>query len=161
MENEIKELQLASFRLDDKLFALDIIRIREIVLPHKISALPKASRLLDGMINLRGAVIPVMNLRTRFDMPPLKSSAGKLMIVSLSGRPVALAVDDVDEVLNVQVKSIVPPPDMADGVGSEYLVGVCLCNENLYMIMNIDALFTPAEHRELARFSGELQNARI
>ena len=159
MDKDIKELQLASFRLDDKLFALDIIRIREIVLPHKISALPRVSKLLDGMINLRGVVIPVMNLRNRFDMPPLFGSAGKLMIVSICGRPVALAVDDVDEVLTVQVKDIVPPPDMVEGVGAECLVGVCLSNETLYMILNIDALFTVSEQFELVRFSGEMQNA--
>jgi len=161
LDNEIKELQLASFRLEDKLFALDIIRIREILLPYKISAMPRASKLLDGMINLRGVVIPVMNLRNRFDMPPLFGYSGKLMIVSIAGRPVALAVDDVDEVLTIQIKDIVPPPDMVDGVGSEYLVGVCLSNETLYMILNIDALFTPAEHRELLRFSGESQHGKI
>ncbi len=161
MDTDIRELQLASFMLDDKLFALDIIRIREIVLPHRISQLPRASRMLDGMINLRGVVIPVMNLRNRFDMPPLSGSAGKLMIVSIAGRPVALAVDDIDEVLTVQVKDIVPPPDMVEGVGSEYLVGVCLSNELLYMILDIDSLFTPAEQREIVRFAGDLQNGKI
>ena len=159
METEILELQMASFRLGDKLFAIDIMRIREIVLPHRISALPRASKILDGMINLRGVVIPVMNLRSRFDMPVLFSSAGKLMIVSIAGRPVALAVDDVDEVLEVKVKNIVQAPDMIGEVWAEYLIGVCLDSDNLYMILNIDALFTPAEHRELGRFAGEFQHA--
>lgn len=161
MDAAQQELQLASFRLGDTLFAIDIMRIREILLPQRIAGLPKASRLLDGMINLRGAVIPVMNLRNRFDMPPRFGGAGKLMIVSVCGRPVALDVDEVDEVLTVASKDIAPPPDMVDGVGAEYLIGVVLNNDNLYMILNIDALFSRSEQRELIHFSGERRHDEL
>ena len=154
----LQELQLASFCLGESRFCVDIMRIREILLPQQICAMPRASRLLSGMINLRGAVVPVVSLRSRFDMEPSATVGGKLMIMSVGGRLVALAVDDVEEVLTVQVRDIVPPPEMADGVGGEYLVGVCLCNALMYLILDIDALFTPAEKRELGRFSGELSH---
>ena len=139
------ELQLAGFRLGDNLFAVDIMRIKEIVLPQRLSGMPLAASTLEGMINLRGAVIPVLNLRARFGMPPHPGRAGKLMIVSLAGRPVALAVDEVEDVITVPVRELTPPPDMIDGVGAEYLVAVCLYNGELYMVLNIDALLRPAD----------------
>jgi len=104
------ELQLAGFRLGDNLFAVDIMRIKEIVLPQRLSGMPLAASTLEGMINLRGAVIPVLNLRARFGMPPNPGGAGKLMIVSLAGRPVALAVDEVEDVITVPVRELTPPP---------------------------------------------------
>ena len=154
-EGTVQDVQLASFRLGNNLFVVDIMRIREVLLPQPLCGMPRVSQVLEGMINLRGVVIPVVNLRSRFGMEPRFGGTGKLMIVSVGGRLVALAVDDVDEVLNVPVRDIVPPPDMADGVGGEYLVGVCLCDSSLYLILDIDALFTPAERRELGRLSGE------
>jgi len=142
------ELQLAGFRLGDNLFAVDIMRIKEIVLPQRLSGMPLAASAIDGMINLRGTVIPVLNLRTRLGMPPNPGGAGKLMIVSLAGRLVALAVDEVEDVITVPVRDLMPPPDMIDGVGAEYLVAVCLYNGELYMVLNIDALLKPADlHR--------------
>lgn len=150
----MQELQLASFRLGGNRFAVDIMRIKEIVLPQPLTAMPRSSRTLDGLINLRGSVIPVVNLRARFDMEPRLGGAGKLMIVSVGGQPVALDVDDLEEVLTIPVHAIVPPPEMSDGVGGEYLIGVCISNGVMYLILDIDALFTPAERRELRTFAG-------
>lgn len=150
----MQELQLASFRLGNNHFAVDIMRIREIVLPQPLFGMPRTSPVLEGIINLRGTVIPVVNLRSRFEMELRFGGAGKLMIVSVGGRPVALAVDDVEEVLTVPVRDIVPPPDMVEGVGGEFLIGVCLADTVMYLVLDIDALFTPAEKRELGSFQG-------
>ena len=150
----MQELQLASFRLGENRFAVDIMRIKEILLPQVLCAMPRASRMLEGLINLRGTVIPVVNLRSRFEMEPRFGGAGKLMIVSVAGRPVALAVDDVEEVVTVPVQAIVPPPTLSDVIGADYLLGVCLCQSVMYLILDIDALFTPVERLELGSFSG-------
>lgn len=141
MGNATPDIQLACFRLGENLFAVDIMRIREIILPQKLSALPGGSQLLDGVINLRGAVIPVMNLRKRFAMPEADDgTTGKLLIVSLARQALALAVDNVMEVITVPAGEIKPPPDTADGVGMEYLLGVCLSDERVFMILDIDSL---------------------
>ncbi|MFA6823615.1 MAG: chemotaxis protein CheW [Geobacter sp.] len=157
-EATVQELQLASFRLGDNHLAVDIMRIREIMLPQPLAGMPRPSQVLEGMINLRGTVIPVVNLRSRFGMEPRFGGAGKLMIISVAGRLVALAVDDVEEVISVPVHAIVPPPELVEGVGGEYLVGVCLVNALLYLILDIDTLFTPAERRELGRVAGDLHH---
>ena len=144
METGIQELQLAGFLMGDNLFAIDIMRIKEIVIPQKLAGFPLQNSTLDGMINLRGQVIPVMNLRARFGLPPRPGGPGKLMIVSVAGRQVALAVDDLDEVVTVPVRHLTPPPDMVEGIGAEFLIAVCLCNERLYLVLDIDTLFAPS-----------------
>lgn len=146
MEAELNEIQLACFSLGDKLFAVDIMRIREILLPQKLACLPRDSNLLDGVINLRGNVIPVMNMRKRFEMPAEGAvKNGKLLIVSLAKQLLALVVDDVMEVITVQIKDITPPILTASDVGMEFLVGVCLSNDRVFMILNLDALLAPQD----------------
>ncbi len=141
MENVFEDIQLACFSLGEKLFAVDIMRIKEILLPQKLSSLPRSSDLLDGVINLRGNVIPVMNLRKRFFMPAeVSDKAGKLLIVNLAGQILAIMVDDVLEVITVPADDIKPPIQMVTGVGMEFLLGVCLSNEQVYMILDIDSL---------------------
>lgn len=141
MDSGIKEIQLASFSLGDKLFAVDIMRIREILSPQKISSLPRASDILDGVINLRGSIVPVMNMRTRFHMPAKNDEKpGKLLILSLARQALALMVDDVLEVITVPVGDIKPGINSVADTGMEYVLGVCLSNEKVYMILDIDSL---------------------
>ena len=151
MKKELQDIQLACFCLEDNLFAVDIMRIKEIIQPQKLSSLPRSSLLLEGVLNLRGIVIPVMNLRKLFGMPPLASGkSGKLLIVNLSRQQMlALAVDDVMEVITIPAREIKPLPDVNEGVGVEYLLGLCLSDERVFMILNIDALVCPADYREI------------
>ncbi|HEY4745005.1 MAG TPA: chemotaxis protein CheW [Desulfuromonadaceae bacterium] len=154
MTRELSDLQLTCFNLGDNLFCVDIMRIKEIVLPQKLHSLPRASQLLEGVINLRGTVIPVMDLRKRFDMPPLDGDKnGKLLIVSFHRQQVALVVDDVMEVITVTARDIKPPPDVAEGIGAEYLLGVCLSEDRVFMLLDIDTLLGPADYREIARLT--------
>jgi purine-binding chemotaxis protein CheW len=152
MGSENSEIQLACFSLGENLFAVDIMRIREIVLPQKLSILPGASQILEGVINLRGAVIPVMNMRRRFGMPDEDlCTTGKLLVVSLARQTLALAVDTVMEVITVPAKEIKPPLDAVDYVGIEHLLGVCLSGERVFMILDIDSLLGQLEKKDIVR----------
>src|ERR1035438_10122436 len=102
MKKDVQNIQLACFSLGDRRFAVDIMRIKEIIPPQKLTGLPRDSDLLEGFINLRGAVIPVMDMRKRFDMPKADERiTGRLLIVSLQRQMLALAVDEVMEVITV------------------------------------------------------------
>jgi len=165
MDAELSEIQLACFTLGDKLFAVDIMRIREILLPQKLASLPRTSNILDGVINLRGNVIPVMNLRKRFQMPAESSEKnGKLLIVSLANQLLALMVDDVMEVITVPVKDITPPMQTVSDVGMEFVVGVCLSGDRVFMILNIDALLAhqdfPGSDRQAQRSNSAESNPK-
>jgi purine-binding chemotaxis protein CheW len=152
MGSENSDIQLACFSLGENLFAVDIMRIREIILPQKLSVLPGASQILEGVINLRGVVIPVMNMRKRFGMSDeVLCTTGKLLIVSLARQTLALAVDTVMEVITVPVREIKPALDAVDYVGIEHLLGVCLSGERVFMILDVDSLLGQLEKKDVAR----------
>jgi purine-binding chemotaxis protein CheW len=143
MNSDIREIQVACFSLKDDLYAVDIMRIREIIRPQKLTPLPQAPPFVDGIINLRGVVIPVVDLRKRFNMEARDVSAStRLLIVKLSAQILGLVVDDVKEVITVPIKDIKPPPAVSEGDGVNQLLGVCLAGENMVMLLDIDRLLT-------------------
>ena len=146
----IEELQFTIFRLDKILFAVDIMRIQEIVQPREISSLPYHSDYLDGLIRLRNSIIPVFNLRRRFGMPDFMNAVDtKLIIVKLSGIVMALSVDDVYEVVTVPVNSIQPSPAI-NAKGAECVLGLSLgLHRQVYMILNLDRLIGQTEQLDI------------
>jgi len=153
MNSDVREIQVACFRLQDDLYAVDIMRIKEIIRPQKLTPLPQAPSFIDGIINLRGAVIPVVDLRKRFGMPARElTMATRLLIVRLSGQTLGLVVDDVTEVVTIPVTDIKPPPAVSDGLIVNHLLGVCLSGDNLVMLLDIDRLLTTNEVSALGDF---------
>jgi purine-binding chemotaxis protein CheW len=154
MKSDIKDIQVACFRLNDDLYAVDIMRIKEIIRPQKLTPLPQAPAFIEGIINLRGAVIPVVDLRTRFGMPPLElTAATRLLIVGMAAQTIGLVVDDVTEVITVPVKDIKPPPLVSDRAISNHLLGVCLAGDGMVMLLDIDRLLTKSEISALGDFT--------
>lgn len=140
MSGDLQEIKLACVRLGGSLFGVDIMRIREIILPRQLSPLPTPSAYLAGAISLRGAVILVMNLARRLGIASSGSKEeARLLIVKYAEMVLALAVDQVEEVISVAVDQIKPPPEI-DGSGYEAVLGVCLKGESVVMILDIDAL---------------------
>jgi purine-binding chemotaxis protein CheW len=155
MVSDISEIQVACFRLGEDIYAVDIMRIKEIIRPQKLTTLPKAPSFVEGVLNLRGAVIPVIDLRKRFDMPAREiDQSRRLLIVSVGRHALGIVVDEVTEVITVPVADIKPPPQVARGGSSEYLVGVCLGHDSLIMLLNPDRLLTGRETAELGRLEG-------
>jgi len=149
MKKDLQNIQLACFSLGDRFFAVDIMRIKEIIPPQKLTGLPRDTDLLEGVINLRGAVIPVMDMRNRFGMPKADERIrGRLLIVSLQRQMLALAIDEVLEVITVPVGELKPAPDVAEGNGMEYVLGICFSREQMFMILDIDSLLHPSDVRQ-------------
>lgn len=158
MDGDIREIQMACFRIGDDIYAVDIMRIKEIIRPQKITVLPKAPQFVEGVLNLRGTVIPIIDLRKRFDMPQREIDQNRrLLIITLAGCIMGMAVDEVTEVITVPVANIKPPPQITQGVDAEYLVGVCLAQDSLIMLLNPDRLLTGRETAELGALEAEAQ----
>ena len=150
MNTDIHEIQIACFRLGEDLYAADIMRIKEIIRPQKLTSLPKSPAFVEGVLNLRGTVIPVIDLRKRFDFPVASHDKNtRLLIVAVGRQLLGLEVDEVTEVLTLHVKDIKPPPQVVNGVSAEYLVGVCLVKDLLIMLLNLDKILTDRESSEL------------
>ena len=105
-----REVQLACFCLGEEYYAINIMKIREIIRPLRITPVPKAPDFVDGVINLRGIIIPVIDMRARFGLESRDGDENERMIVvSVESRLVALVVDSISEVMRVVVGEIQPP----------------------------------------------------
>jgi purine-binding chemotaxis protein CheW len=150
MTEDFQEIKLVCFRLGRDMYAADIMRVKEIIKPLPMAGLPDAPDFIEGVINLRGSVIPVLSLRKRFRLEePVTDNDVRLLIVSLAGQAFALVVDDVTEVISIPVKDLRPSPHFEDKVGSEHLVAVCLVSGSLVMLLNIDSILRPNEVEEV------------
>jgi purine-binding chemotaxis protein CheW len=164
VKQELVEIQVACLRMGDGLYAVDIMRIKEIIRLPKLAPLPRALPFVEGVINLRGTVIPVVDLRKRFGLQPAENSDNsRLLILSVAGQPLGLIVDEVTEMITVPVKDLKPPPRGVRLAGGEYMVGLCLVQEVPVMLLDIDALLTFKEKAQLGYLTpeeGETYNQR-
>lgn len=149
-EKTDSQLKLAGFYVGPGLYGIDIMRIKEVVQarPYPVRPVPHAPRLIEGVISLRGVVIPVMDLRKRFSTEIVEDEASvrlnKLIIVSVRGRIVGLRVDRVLGELRVQHDDIRPAPSMlspeGDGAPDGFFSGVCESGDDVVFILNLEGL---------------------
>jgi len=132
-------LQLVSFTLGKEEYAVDILRVQEINRMVEITSIPNAPFYIEGVINLRGKVIPVVNLRKKFGFDSKEmDSHSRIMVVDV-GRTVGLVVDSVSEVLRLSSDTIEPPPSMTSNNGSsEYILGVGKLEDRLLILLDIE-----------------------
>jgi purine-binding chemotaxis protein CheW len=133
--------QYLTFRLADEEYGLEILRVQEIKGYSKVTPLPNTPPEVKGVMNLRGAVVPILDLRTRFGLPAAEYTRFTVIIVVTVGpKVVGLVVDGVSDVLNVGAKEAVPTPDLGSGVDTSFMTGMAHAGERLVTLLNIDRL---------------------
>ncbi|MBE0500592.1 MAG: purine-binding chemotaxis protein CheW [Desulfuromonadales bacterium] len=143
-------IQLACFRVGDQMYSLDILRIKEVIRPLRITPVPKAPIFIEGVINLRGVVLPVVDLRKRFEQPVGRAdSKTRILICVLSGKMIGLIVDEVVEVKSFTRSEIQQAPRFIKGLDTDYFLGVCQRNDELVMIMNLEKILSTDEKIDL------------
>jgi len=148
--DSIALIQLATFFVGGEEYALDIMRIKEIIHPLRITSVPKVPLFIEGVIELRGAIIPIVDLRKRFDLPMTPSTRStKYIIVGIEGKIVGLVVDGVGEVLRI-ARSEVRPTEMLDGDAGQYFQGVCHHGGRIIFVIDIDRVLSSQEKISLA-----------
>lgn len=141
-------LKLAGFFVGDGLYGIDIMRIKEVLQarPYPIRPVPLAPKIIEGVIQLRGVVIPVIDLRKRFEVEydTSEDRLNKLIIVSVRGRIVGLRVDKVLGELRVPSDAMRPAPSMLDGDGASesFFAGVCKVGEEMVFVLNLEGLIS-------------------
>ncbi|WP_447977018.1 chemotaxis protein CheW [Candidatus Nitrospira bockiana] len=142
--------QLVTCCLDEEEFAVDILSVQEINRMVEITRVPKAPAFVEGVINLRGRIIPVLNLRRRFGMAEASRTArSRIVVVNVKGRTVGLIVDSVSEVLQISKDAIEPPPSLETAIGAEFIQGVGRIKDRLLILIDLHNLLTPGEHGAL------------
>ena len=138
-----------SFRLAEEEYAIQVVKVREIVKLQHITSVPETPPELKGVINLRGKVIPVVDLRLRFGLSEKEYDSRTCIIVVDLGRsaagPVGVIVDEVSEVLTLQETAIQNMPDFGIGVETPYLLGMAKVRDEVKILLDIDEALTAAD----------------
>lgn len=144
-------IQLVTFKLGGEEFGVDILKVQEIIRMMPITKVPNAPVFVEGVINLRGKVIPVIDMRKRFGMSKTDyNNETRIEVMDLQGQIVGFVVDAVREVLRIKESTIEPPPAVVAGIGSEYMRGVGKLNDRLLILLDLDKLLSESEMENLS-----------
>ena len=135
-------IQLVGFRLDNEDYAIAITKIQEIILMKPITRIPQVPDFIEGLINLRGSVIPIVNLRKRFGLPAREvDDETRTIVVNIHDKTVGCIVDAVTQVMRINRDQIQPPPLSVLAVAHQYIAGLARLEDRLLIILDIERLF--------------------
>ncbi|MDX9715089.1 MAG: chemotaxis protein CheW [Dissulfurispiraceae bacterium] len=134
-------LQLVTFTLGSEEYAVDILRVQEINRMKEITRVPNSPAYVEGVVNLRGKVIPVVSLRMKFGLPEKENDEqARIMIMEIVGITMGLIVDSVSEVLRIPASIVEPPPPMATSISAEFIKGIAKLEDRLIILLDMDRL---------------------
>lgn len=134
-------LQLVSFKIDSEEYGIDILKVQEINRMPDITKVPQAPHYVDGVINLRGKVIPIINTRRKFNIAEKESDKDtRIVVVDIKGEVIGLVVDSVNEVLRIPHSIVEPPPNVTIDSGADYITGVARLDDRLLILLDLARL---------------------
>ncbi len=146
--------QFVTFTLGDEEYGISIIRVQEIIRYQPPTRVPQTSECLEGVLNLRGRVIPVVNLRHRFGLCENEHDrATRIVVVEVDQQVIGLVVDSVREVRNIEKERIDPPPPMGTAIDSKFIHGMGKLEDQLVILLVIDEIFDPNERMHMAEIA--------
>ncbi|MEJ5350714.1 MAG: chemotaxis protein CheW [Melioribacteraceae bacterium] len=156
-KNETAEiLQLVGFKIADEEYAVDILMVQEIIRMMQVTKVPNAPDFVDGVINLRGRIIPVIDLRSKLGLPRKEVDKDKrIIVVEVSGKTVGFIVDAVTEVLRIPASITEPPPDLVTNVNSEFIKAVGKLEDRLLILIDLEKILSSNEKLELSAINQE------
>lgn len=152
-----EDKQLVIFKLGEEEFGVDILKVSEIEkLDQGVTRVPKAPQFVEGVINLRGEIIPIIDLRKRFGLVAREIGFdSRVMIVEVNGNRVGMMVDSVMEVTRINSASIETAPAITKGVDSYYLNGVAKIGDRLIILLDLERALSDEESSELGKLKTE------
>ena len=150
-ENENEQInQYLTFRLDDEFFAVDVNHVREVLDWTSITVVPRAPEYMRGVINVRGSVVPVADLRLKFGMPETLKTINTRVIVmelSLDGELTTMGTmaDAVHEVIELEPENIEKPPKVGSRWKTEFILGIGKSNDRFIIILDMERIFSSSE----------------
>ncbi|MBP7603947.1 MAG: purine-binding chemotaxis protein CheW [Spirochaetes bacterium] len=139
-------MQIVCFKVGKEEYGIDILRVQEILKLPKITRLPKSADFIMGVMDLRGKVIPIIDLSRRFRIENGGAGEGKrAIVVDIRNKRVGLAIDSVSHVVKVEGKDIEPPPPIVKGISGRYIVGIAKLAEGFVIVLDIEQILTAEE----------------
>ncbi len=144
-------LQLVTFSIGEEEFGVNILKVQEIIRTMEITKVPRAPEFVEGVINLRGKVIPIIDLRRRFGLAPKAHDKNtRIIVIEINNVSVGFVVDAVSEVLRIPASTVEPPPPVVAGVESDYISGVGQLQDRLLIMLDLDKLLSSEDMEMLS-----------
>lgn len=142
-------IQLVSFSLDNEEYGVDVLKVREIIRMPSITRVPNTPQYVEGVINLRGKVIPIINMRRRFVLQELDyDKQTRIMVMDVEGELMGFIVDSVSEVIRISSSEIQPSPAVVtSGIDQECIAGVINQAERLLVLLDLQKMFSQDERQ--------------
>jgi len=153
-----EEMQMVVFKLKQQdmvsEYGVSVTTVQEIIPMTPPTKLPQTPDFIEGIINLRGRVIPIIDLKKRFNMGTSELTAeSRSVVVEVGGKTVGIIVDEVSEVMRLPLDNIEPPPAVMGAIASEYITGVGKLDNRLLILLDMDKIFNEGERTELYDFA--------
>jgi purine-binding chemotaxis protein CheW len=145
--------QIVGFRVGKENFGVPIGIVHEIVRMMEITVVPDAPTFIEGVINLRGRIIPVVDLRKRFAEQPQESRRNRILVAEIDGHHIGLVVDSASEVLKLNSDSIDPPPSIFEHGDLNYVTGVGKLNGKLVILIDLAKIMQVGDLRRISDFA--------
>jgi purine-binding chemotaxis protein CheW len=146
------QLQIVGFRVGAETFGIAIESVHEIVRMPQITQIPEAPAHVEGVINLRGRIIPVIDLRKRFGERQITANKkNRIVVAEVSGKMAGLIVDSANEVLKIAASEVEPPPNVFEEGDVQYVTGIGRWRERLIILVDLDKVLQRGELRRLGR----------
>lgn len=143
-------IQLVGFKLGNEEFAVDISKVQEINRIMNITKIPNSQEFIEGVVNLRGKIVPIMSLRERLGMDKKENDAHtKIIVTEVGGTLIGFIVDEVTEVLRIAHAIIENTPSIVSGIESELIYGVAKLDDRLLILLNLERVCKPQEIESL------------
>lgn len=142
----VPQLQIVIFRLGTEEFGLDVFSVHEILRYQEVRPVPRAPEFVEGVIDVRKRLIPVVDLRKRFEVPAEGTDGEtRIMLVDFGGERLGLIVDAVTEVVRISETSVSPSPSYFRGLAAEYIRGIARVEERLVILLEIERVLSSEE----------------
>lgn len=147
----VPQVQIVTFRVGGEEFGLDVFQVHEILRYEPPTAMPRAPEFVEGVLDVRGTLVPVVDLRRRFETPEVRTDDDtRIVVVEHGGERLGLVVDSVTEVLRAPETAISPPPSYIRGLAAEFVRGIVRLGDRLVILMDLDRILTSQERIALA-----------
>ena len=147
----VPQVQLVTFRVGGDEFGLDVFSVHEILSYQQPTAMPRAPEFVEGVLDVRGTLVPIVDLRRRFETPRVVYDQDtRIVLVDFGGERLGLVVDSVTEVLRAPETAVSPPPAYIRGLAAEFVRGIVRVGERLVVLVDLDRILSSEERIALA-----------
>lgn len=144
-ESVAPSMQIVCFNVGKEEYGIEILKVQEILKLPEVTPLPKSAEYILGVIDLRGKVIPIIDLGVRFGISEKSAQNKRAIVVDIKGKRMGLAIDQVSHVVKLEQKDIEPPPPIVKGISGRFIIGIGKVENKFVIILDIDRIFSADE----------------